>query len=55
MVAEFEEKFAERIGSKYAVAVATACAVYAPGRRRCGARRRVIVDPIVQFGALAVL
>ena len=57
MVAEFEEKFAERIGAKYAVAVCNGmCGLHTLlAAAGVGPAVEVIVDPIVQFGALSVL
>jgi perosamine synthetase len=57
MVAEFEEKFAEKVGSRYAVAVCNGmCGLHTLlAAAGVGPGVEVIVDPIVQFGALSVL
>ncbi|NPV07093.1 MAG: DegT/DnrJ/EryC1/StrS family aminotransferase [Anaerolineae bacterium] len=57
VVAEFEERFAEKVGSRYAVAVANGmCGLHTLlAAAGVGPAVEVIVDPIVQFGALSVL
>ena len=57
MVARFEEAFAEKMGSKYAVAVCNGmCGLHTLlAAAGVGPAVEVVVDPIVQFGALSVL
>ena len=57
LVPEFEDKFASKFGAKYAVAMNSAmsglhCAIAAAG---VGPGDEVICDPIVHFGAVAVM
>jgi len=57
VIEELEERFAGRIGSRYALAVANGmCGLHmALAAAEVGPGDEVVVDPIVQFGGLAVM